>query len=189
MNLPLILRLDVTGQPVNWIPWQEAVCLYARGRVAWTAGENKFSLHGGSSRLTGEVSIIEINSIIAVKGENRRRLRKLAPPLNNLELFRRDHHLCLYCGKSPKLSQLTRDHVKPISRGGKNHWLNVVTACKRCNTHKGSKTPEEAGMPLLAIPYVPNVAEYLVLRNRRILGDQMEFLKMQFKEVDREWKM
>ncbi len=189
MNLPLILRLDITGQPINWIPWQEAVCLYVSERVAWTAGEYKFSLHGGVSRLTGEVSIIEINSIIAVKGENRRGLRHLAPPLNNLELFRRDHHLCLYCGKSSRVSLLTRDHVKPVSRGGKNHWLNVVTACKRCNTRKGSKTPEEAGMPLLAIPYVPNVAEYLVLRNRRILGDQMEFLKMQFNEIDREWKM
>ena len=87
------------------------------------------------------------------------------------------------------MSLLTRDHVKPVSRGGGNHWLNVVTACKRCNTRKGSKTPEEASMPLLAIPYVPNVAEYLVLRNRRILGDQMEFLKMQFNEVDREWRM
>jgi len=64
----------------------------------------------------------------------------------------------------------------------------VVTACKRCNARKGSHTPEEARMPLLAIPYVPNLAEYLVLRNRRILGDQMEFLKMQFKDVDREWK-
>ena len=189
MNLPLILRLDVTGQPVSWVDWREAVCLYVSDRVAWTAGEYRFSLHGGVSRLTGETSIIEINSIIAVKGENRRRHRHLSPPLNNLELFRRDHHLCLYCGKAMKVSQLTRDHVKPISRGGKNHWLNVVTACKRCNTRKGNKTPEEAGMPLLAIPYVPNVAEYLVLRNRRILGDQMEFLKMQFNEIDRKWRM
>ena len=35
-------------------------------------------------------------------------------------------------------------------------------------------------MPLLAIPYVPNWAEYLALSNRRILSDQMEFLKTQF---------
>jgi 5-methylcytosine-specific restriction endonuclease McrA len=189
MPLPLILRLDVTGQPVNWIPWQEAVCLYARNRVAWTAGEHIFPLHGGISRSTGETSIIEINSIIAVKGEDRACYGRTTPPLSNQELFRRDRQICLYCGKTMKFSLLTRDHVKPISRGGKNHWLNVVTACKRCNTRKGSKTPEEAGMPLLAIPYVPNVAEYLVLRNRRILGDQMEFLKMQFKDVDRKWKM
>ena len=35
-------------------------------------------------------------------------------------------------------------------------------------------------MPLLAIPYVPNWAEYLALSNRKILADQMEFLKSQF---------
>ena len=35
-------------------------------------------------------------------------------------------------------------------------------------------------MALLAIPYVPNWAEYLVLSNRKILSDQMEFLKAQF---------
>jgi hypothetical protein len=31
-------------------------------------------------------------------------------------------------------------------------------------------------MKLLAVPYTPNLAEYLILSNRRILADQMEFL-------------
>jgi hypothetical protein len=31
-------------------------------------------------------------------------------------------------------------------------------------------------MELLYAPYVPNRAEYLILTNRRILVDQMEFL-------------
>jgi hypothetical protein len=31
-------------------------------------------------------------------------------------------------------------------------------------------------MELLYAPYVPNRAEYLILTNRRILADQMEFL-------------
>ena len=36
-------------------------------------------------------------------------------------------------------------------------------------------------MELLALPYVPNVAEYLALINSgRILGDQMDFLASQF---------
>ena len=35
-------------------------------------------------------------------------------------------------------------------------------------------------MELLYAPYVPNKAEYLILTNRRILADQMEFLKSQF---------
>jgi hypothetical protein len=42
-------------------------------------------------------------------------------------------------------------------------------------------------MPLLAIPYVPNLAEYLVLRNRRILADQMEFLRVQFRQMGKDW--
>ncbi|MEJ2452290.1 MAG: HNH endonuclease, partial [Gammaproteobacteria bacterium] len=71
------------------------------------------------------------------------------------------------------------------SRGGRDNWANVVAACRRCNAHKGGRTPEEAAMPLLAVPYVPNLAEYLFLRNRRILADQMEFLKTQFKSQQR----
>ena len=95
--LPLILRLDVTGKPMKWIPWQEAVCLHARDMVAWTAGEHTFTLRGGYSRLTGMQTIIQINSIIAVRGEYRRSYGQTVPPLNNRELFRRDGHICLYC--------------------------------------------------------------------------------------------
>jgi len=32
-------------------------------------------------------------------------------------------------------------------------------------------------MKLLAVPYTPNLAEYLILQNRKILADQMQFLK------------
>jgi hypothetical protein len=31
-------------------------------------------------------------------------------------------------------------------------------------------------MPLLYVPYVPNRHEHFILRNRRILADQMEYL-------------
>lgn len=86
-----------------------------------------------------------------------------------------------------KAELLTRDHIKPLSKGGRDVWSNVVTACRRCNTHKGDRLLETINMKLLAVPYIPNVAEYLVLRNRRILGDQMAFLKMQFSEMGKAW--
>jgi 5-methylcytosine-specific restriction endonuclease McrA len=187
MPLPLILRLDVTGRPVRWVPWQDAACLYTRDMVAWTAGEHTFALHGGYSRVTGVQTVIEVNSIIAVRGEYRRSFSRMVPPLNNRALFRRDRHTCMYCGLEHPEQELTRDHVVPMSRGGRDGWSNVVTACKRCNAHKGRRTPDEARMPLLAVPYAPNMAEYLVLRNRRILADQMEFLKSQFRDVHRPW--
>ena len=60
-------------------------------------------------------------------------------------------------------------------------WVNVVAACKRCNHFKQNRTPEEAGMELLALPFEPNPAEYLALMNsKRIRADQMDFLKAQF---------
>ena len=37
-------------------------------------------------------------------------------------------------------------------------------------------TPEQAGMSLVYAPYVPSLWEDFILRNRRILADQMEFL-------------
>jgi hypothetical protein len=179
---PLILRLDVTGQPVRWLPWQVAVVLQSRCMVAWSAGETHFTFVGGVNRISGQRSTITISSIIAVKG----RLREgengaLVPPLSNRELFQRDGRLCLYCGALHPESMLTRDHVRPLSQGGRDAWNNVVTACKPCNHAKGARTPEQAGMALLAIPYVPNRAEYLVLSNRRILADQMAFLRKRFR--------
>lgn len=62
-------------------------------------------------------------------------------------------------------------------RGGADTWENVVTACRECNHFKADKLLDEIGMRLLAVPYAPNRAEGLILENKNILGDQMEFLK------------
>ena len=184
MTTPLILRLDISGTPIRWIPWQEAVSLYSRDLVGWTAGARTFTFHGGINRVSGERSAVTVNSIIAVKYSQRgHRLSHHVPPLSNHELFRRDGHLCMYCGRSFGPYALTRDHIKPLSRGGRDRWSNVVSACRSCNTRKGNRTPEEASMPLLAVPYVPNWAEFLALSNRRILADQMDFLRSQFRQL------
>ena len=100
--------------------------------------------------------------------------------------FRRDQGTCLYCGKDFLDIELTRDHVVPISKGGRDVWDNVVAACKRCNHFKGSRLVENCSMELLALPYTPNYPEYLALtNNRRILGDQMNFLRKSFKAESR----
>jgi 5-methylcytosine-specific restriction endonuclease McrA len=154
--------------------------------IAWTAGESVFTFHGGICRTTGKQSEVTVNSIIAIKRSGGNKTgKRLAPPLNNRELFWRDGNLCMYCGSEAPDHRLTRDHVIPLSKGGRDRWSNVVAACKSCNTRKGNRRPEEAGMSLLAIPYVPNWAEFLALSNRRILADQMEFLRSQFKSKKR----
>lgn len=175
-----ILRLDITGQPVEWLDWQGAACLYARGLVTWTLGDVVCRLRGGHSRLTGMRSHLDLHAIIACHGQPNPKPRS-RPPLTNRALFRRDQNICLYCGKSFTDSTLTRDHIVPVSRGGRDSWLNVVAACRRCNQHKGDRLLDECRMELLALPYVPNMAEYLALINsHRIRGDQMAFLKSQF---------
>ena len=83
-------------------------------------------------------------------------------------------------------SDLTRDHVLPASRGGTDKWENVVAACKRCNWLKDNKTPEEAKMPLLAVPFRPNPFEWHFLAKDRVLADQMDYLSKQFR-ADRDW--
>ena len=66
----------------------------------------------------------------------------------------RDNYTCQYCGST---SSLTLDHVMPVSRGGKSSWENVVTACYPCNSRKGSRTPDEAGMKLAMPPKKPSI--------------------------------
>lgn len=173
--IPSILKLDKGGMPVAWIRWQTAATLYARKRVCWEAGEERFVIHGGTCARTGRVSELRIGSIIAV-ADRSRRFEGCAPLLTNRTLFQRDRNLCLYCGNQFPANLLTRDHVIPASRGGASAWENCVTACRHCNQRKDDRTPEEAGMKLLAVPYTPNLAEYLILCNRRIMVDQMEFL-------------
>ncbi|MEC7685084.1 MAG: HNH endonuclease, partial [Pseudomonadota bacterium] len=77
-------------------------------------------------------------------------------------------------------TELSRDHVIPTSRGGSDIWTNVVTSCRRCNNRKADRTPEQANMELLAIPFVPNPYEFLYLSNHAVLADQMEFLSARF---------
>jgi len=174
-----ILRLNKAGQAIEWIDVEAAACLYAKDQIVWTYGESSFRLHGGYSRLTGEQSILDIASVVATDGIIHARDMR-TPNLSNQSLFQRDGYLCMYCGKKFGHSLLTRDHVIPRARGGRDIWVNCVSACKACNNHKGCRTPEEAGMKLLAIPFRPNKAEYLALANRNILADQMEFLTKGF---------
>lgn len=185
-RLPLILTLDPHGVPHRWVTWQHACFYYAKDLVAWSVGEHSFTLHGGLNRLTGERSQICANSIIAIKGRalSGRQFNPV-PPLDNRELFHRDRHICAYCGDNLPGLRLTRDHIIPLSQGGRNIWMNVVAACRGCNQRKSGRTPEQAHMQLLYAPYVPNKAEYLILCNRQILVDQMDFLTRHVPEKSR----
>lgn len=107
-------------------------------------------------KATGRV-IRSINSAMQVPAVIRllyRTARRHIPPVrySRRNVQARDQWACQYCGSQ---SNLTIDHVMPLSRGGRSTWENVVTACRSCNGRKGSRTPDEAGMPLRKPPKRP----------------------------------
>jgi hypothetical protein len=171
-----VLKLSAQGLPQSWISLEEAVLHYAADEVRWEMGAEVAVFHGGHNAVTGRQSIITVNSIIGTKGVPSINPFDLRPTLTNAKLFSRDRCLCGYCGQHFHEDELTREHIQPLGQNGRDVWMNVVTACKACNHRKGNRTPEQAHMPLLYAPYVPSLWEDFILRNRRILADQMEFL-------------
>lgn len=74
--------------------------------------------------------------------------------LNRKNIFRRDNFQCQYCGRTD--NPLTIDHMIPRSKGGEDTWENLITACSPCNTKKGNRTPQEAGMLPMKQPIRPS---------------------------------
>ena len=90
-----LLGLDAHGRALDWMSWQDATCLYARGAVAWTLGEPCLAIHGGISRASGQQSILHLHPIIAARGHARPQALDPTPALTNPALFARDQGLCL----------------------------------------------------------------------------------------------
>jgi len=74
---------------------------------------------------------------------------------SRVNIYARDRDTCQYCGRTLSRSDLNLDHVVPRAHGGRTTWENVVCACVPCNLRKGGRTPEQAGMTLLARPARP----------------------------------
>ena len=82
-----------------------------------------------------------------------RRPIKTSVSFSKKNVLRRDNHTCQYCGSYG--GELTIDHLRPRSKGGKSTWDNVVAACRECNLRKGDRALEEAGMKLMKLPKRP----------------------------------
>lgn len=179
MNAHRVLMLDKSGTPQRWLDHETAITYYAKNNVLWDLGDEIITLRGGVNRVTGSQTSLSSKSIIAVRGGSEKSSEGIyrTPSLTNENLFLRDRQVCAYCGNKFSLTQLTCDHVHPRKHGGKNIWTNVVTACKRCNHSKGHKIlGKDTDMELLYVPYAPTYAETLILTNRNILADQIDFL-------------
>ena len=63
------------------------------------------------------------------------------PKARRLAIYLRDGLACAYCGASVEdHARLSLDHLRPYSKGGTNETSNLVTACGRCNSSRGTRT-------------------------------------------------
>ena len=65
--------------------------------------------------------------------------RKPIPKTTRFEVFKRDKFTCQYCGASAPEVILEIDHIKPVSKGGTDDILNLVTSCRDCNRGKTNR--------------------------------------------------
>ncbi len=147
----LILNADY--QPLSYFPlsiwpWQEAVKAIFRETVTVISEYDRF-IHSPTTEF-------KLPSVIALK-----EYVPIAqtPAFTRFNVFLRDAWHCQYCGNIYKTNQLTFDHVIPRSRGGRTSWDNIVSACKSCNTRKGSKFPHECDMHPIIMPREPTLYE------------------------------
>ena len=150
-----VLKLDSSFKPVEVVSWQEAVVLTWLNK-AWAAEYTDKWVHSAKKAF-------QIPSVIVLFRYIDEKFFEVPCVRRNI-LLRDDFH-CQYCGNRFKEQDLTIDHVHPRSKGGKNDWNNVATACRDCNQKKGDHMPENAPVKIIKKPTTPS---YRSLIKKRI---------------------
>ncbi|ACD89261.1 MAG: HNH endonuclease [Chlorobium limicola] len=140
-----VLVLNSSYEPLRICDAQKAVLLLFGGKAVPVAHHPEKAICTVSCCFPLP-SIIRLNVFVRVP------FKKIM--LNKKNILRRDAFRCQYCGRTDL--PLTVDHILPRSRGGEESWENLITACLRCNTKKGNRTPSEAGMATRSKPARPN---------------------------------
>ncbi len=177
-----VLLLNASMQPLNVISRRRLVVLLTKERVA-------FFDDGVRARVERELAQRRLGDGVIVV----RLLRNVVIPrrllrANRRNLLLRDDHTCQYCGLRAIASELTIDHVVPISRGGAaKTWENQVVACKRCNGRKANHLPAEVHLHLARSPR-PVAHEYahlLFMRHPEVRSAYEELVRSVLPEANR----
>ncbi|XP_031504035.1 uncharacterized protein LOC116266796 isoform X2 [Nymphaea colorata] len=168
------LVLDVSYRPINVVCWRRAICLeFMEKADVLEYYDQTISSPSGSFYIPAVLRVPNLLQVV-----KRRRVQK---HLSRKNIFFRDGFTCQYCSSR---DNLTIDHVLPISRGGQWTWENLVTACAKCNSRKGKKTVEEAGMKLNRIPKAPKNFD---IHSIPLTASALKVLKMR-KGFPDEWR-
>lgn len=146
----MTLMLTAGYEPLKIIPWQRAVQLLYLDKVEVVSEYEDV--------LRSTTQTINVPSVVRLKRGFKRQIK--AVKFSRSNVYGRDGYICQFCGVKKGPDELTYDHVVPRSQGGRTTWTNIVTACSRCNSRKGGRTPEQAGMKLLKKPVQPKALPY-----------------------------
>lgn len=142
-----VLVLNASFEPLHIIHWQKAMQLLFQGKVEVVEEyEREIRTVSMTFRLP---SVLRLLKFIPIKR------KKNIIRFSRANIFLRDDFTCQYCGRKRPRHELTLDHVVPAVQNGLKTWDNIVTACIQCNQRKGGRTPQEAGMRLIAKPGRP----------------------------------
>jgi len=161
-----VLVLNQDYQAITLCSPERAFVLVYLNKAELISVNSKRKMRSVSQEFTFP-SIIRLNRYITLP------YKKVS--LNRQNIFKRDGYHCVYCGTRDRL---TLDHVHPRSRGGRDSWHNLVTACQKCNTLKGDRTPEEANMPLSHKPFRPSFIMFLRDFNGKVVEEWKPYLLM-----------
>ncbi len=145
MDSTRVLLLSPWFTPHKIISWQRAVTLIWEGKVD-VLEEYEEILRSPSI----EIKMPAVVRLKKAKGSIKRGVK-----FSRINVLTRDEFTCQYCGSIGSVNRLNYDHVVPRANGGKTTWENIVTACYKCNSKKGARTPEQAGMKLRSVPRKP----------------------------------
>ena len=154
-NKCLVLNADYT--PLNIINWQRALALLLKKEYGYDLDIEFIEFY--DKTISSSNKKIRIPAVIKTKQYWNISNRKVKFSRKNL--FIRDNYTCQYCGIQKEISELTYDHIIPKSQwnyssGNPTNWLNITTACVKCNRKKGNKNPTQARMPIITHPTIPN---------------------------------
>jgi 5-methylcytosine-specific restriction endonuclease McrA len=150
-----VLFLDHDYLPLRVESWQRAICDLFLGKVEVIEYSRDRTIQGVDRKHP-------MPSVVRVLRRFRR--DRIRIRFSRVNIYARDRFVCQYDGRRYPTEDLTFDHVLPRSRGGRTSWENIVTCCVDCNTRKGNRTPQEAGMRLRAEPLRPRYLPVVTVR-------------------------
>ncbi len=145
-----VLVLNQNFEPLSVCSAKRAIVMVFLGKAEIIERYNGYRIHSVSNSYPLP-SVVKLG--IYIKIPYKRIL------LSRKNILKRDQHRCQYCGRTDR--PLTVDHIIPKHLGGKDTWENLVCACVKCNSIKGNRTPEQAGLKLLSKPRKPNHITYI----------------------------